>query len=496
MRFLSRFQEYFVPVSLAMDPEGLRRGRILVNAGLFLIGYVLLFAGLFLISQHSHGFWVCAFTLLSTLTLLWYYKSSGRIRLIGHLFVLNLFLFSAWFSTVLGGVLSPQMAWFLSLPITAFLIVGQGAGYLWTLTTVAGLLAFFFFPATELTLISFEEEGVEALHFVGLAGLVLYFLLIVDVYEKGRVNAMAFLDKAQRKIMSKNKMLEQQKRAIKSQNKATFEQNNVLEKQYQEIVNINSSLENIIHERTFKLEEALHDLDTFLYESSHALRRPVSSILGLLQVIRLETSPEVREELTLRLEETVKGMDSMLQKLIFINTINQDHDFDEELRLEAIVNRLIEKYQHHVLQRNIQFNINIHTNGVKGSPHLMTVLLDNLLENAIMFADSTGRRAPQVEVSIKETDGELTVIIGDNGIGIPAHLTDRIFDLFYRASIISTGNGLGLYMVKKVVDCLNGTIDVQSEERAFTTFKVRIPLDQSSKKKAFPTQSLQLNSNV
>ncbi|MEL6535439.1 MAG: HAMP domain-containing sensor histidine kinase [Bacteroidota bacterium] len=488
MRVLDRIQEYFVPISLAMDPEGLRRGRIFVNAALFILGYSLLFSGLFFISSHIAGFAICLSTAVLTICLLFFYRKEGKVRQVGHSLVLVLALVSTWFSLALGGLNSPQMAWYFTLPITAFLIIGQGAGYLWTLVTMACLLGFFVFTPSQSLTLAIPSSGADALHFVSLAGLVLYFLMIVDVYEKGRSSAMEQLDKAQRKIMGKNKMLEKQKRAIKSQNNAIYEQNNVLEKQYQEIVNINSSLERIIHERTFKLKEALHDLDTFLYESSHALRRPVSSILGLLQVIRLESSADLRNDLTMRLEDTVKGMDNMLQKLIFINTINQEYDLNEEVSIPDTVNRILDKHKPMIEQRNIRLILDIQMDSLISSQHLMVVMLDNLLENAFNFSDTTGRRKAVVEVRAHEVEGKMKLLISDNGIGIPAQCKDRIFDLFYRASIMSTGNGLGLYMVKKVVERLEGTISMRSEERSFTAFEVTLPLNQHDpvKKKILP----------
>lgn len=483
MRYLARIQEYFVPVSLAMNPEGLRRGRILVNAALFLVAYALLFLCLFYISGHAFGTLISGSTALLTLALLWYYRAQGDVRMMGHSFVLILGGFSWAFILLLGGVNSPQMAWFLALPLTAFLIIGQNAGYGWTLITVIGLFVFFFFGPQKELMLALDAGAAEPLHFIGLSGLVLYILMIVDVYEKGRVAAMTQLDNIQRKIMAKSLMLEEQKRAIKSQNQAIFEQNNALEKQYQEIVNINNSLERIIHDRTFKLKEALHDLDTFLYESSHALRRPVSSILGLLQVIRMENNPDVQVELTLRLEDTVRGMDNMLQKLIFINTIGQPYDFNESIDFKEMLDQITNKHRSLIDERKMKIDAQLGVNHMVSSTHLIFVMLDNLLENAFLYSDATGRRRPYVELKVKEQDRHVSITVSDNGIGIPSECKERIFDLFYRASMLSTGNGLGLYMVKKVVERLEGTITMKTEERRFTTFEIMLPLHLTAKKK-------------
>ena len=69
----------------------------------------------------------------------------------------------------------------------------------------------------------------------------------------------------------------------------------------------------------------------------------------------------------------------------------------------------------------------------------------------------------------------LTIIVEDNGEGIPPQKIEKIFDMFYRASRNSNGSGLGLYIVKEIVNKLGGTIDVESEVNKGTKFIVKIP---------------------
>jgi signal transduction histidine kinase len=109
------------------------------------------------------------------------------------------------------------------------------------------------------------------------------------------------------------------------------------------------------------------------------------------------------------------------------------------------------------------------------SPALLTIILTNLIENAINFRKTYGREKSFVRVLLDSENGYIKLIIEDNGIGIIEQYLDKIFDLYFRANEQSKGNGLGLYLVKKAVSLLNGTIEVKSEIELGTTFTIQLP---------------------
>ena len=98
-----------------------------------------------------------------------------------------------------------------------------------------------------------------------------------------------------------------------------------------------------------------------------------------------------------------------------------------------------------------------------------------LLENAVRFHGGGPDQKPEIHISIKEDSGNVNISVFDNGQGISQEAINRIFDMFTVATDKTNGYGLGLYLVKKAIQKLNGTIQVKSEEHEFTQFEISLP---------------------
>jgi hypothetical protein len=109
-----------------------------------------------------------------------------------------------------------------------------------------------------------------------------------------------------------------------------------------------------------------------------------------------------------------------------------------------------------------------------GDPYRLLVILNNLLSNSIKYRDPE-KEQNVVHFYITIEKNLLTIKVQDNGIGIPATLLPKIFNMFYRATERSEGAGLGLYIVRETVQKLGGKIDVHSESGVGTTFEIEIP---------------------
>ncbi|GAG07364.1 unnamed protein product, partial [marine sediment metagenome] len=102
-------------------------------------------------------------------------------------------------------------------------------------------------------------------------------------------------------------------------------------------------------------------------------------------------------------------------------------------------------------------------------------ILANLLRNAVAYVPDD--RRPKIEVEWQRSTDQITITVADNGIGIPADEQEKIFELFYRAQpAVSQGSGVGLAIVKKIIDAAHGTISVASRPGAGTVFTVNLPL--------------------
>lgn len=108
-------------------------------------------------------------------------------------------------------------------------------------------------------------------------------------------------------------------------------------------------------------------------------------------------------------------------------------------------------------------------------PNLLTIILQNLISNAVKYTAEKGI----IKISISRSDADVIMVVEDNGYGIPLHQQDRIFEKFFRADNIipveTDGNGLGLYMVKQILESAGGSISFTSKEMEGTTFIVKIP---------------------
>jgi two-component system, OmpR family, sensor kinase len=112
---------------------------------------------------------------------------------------------------------------------------------------------------------------------------------------------------------------------------------------------------------------------------------------------------------------------------------------------------------------------------VQGDPVLLCQVFGNLLSNAVKYSPDGGL----VRVHAASCDGEIAVVIEDHGIGIPEKDQLRVFERYYRGSNTSgiVGSGVGLYLVRTIVDLHEGAVALHSREGAGTRFEVRLPID-------------------
>jgi len=119
------------------------------------------------------------------------------------------------------------------------------------------------------------------------------------------------------------------------------------------------------------------------------------------------------------------------------------------------------------------FNNEIKT-PIRSNEMLLSMIILYIMENSIVHKRDDVES--YVRLSLTHKENHLIIVVEDNGIGIPAKIKPKIFNMFFRGSEQSKGNGLGLYLVKKAVDILSGTCHVSSRVDKFTKMVVRIPL--------------------
>jgi signal transduction histidine kinase len=218
------------------------------------------------------------------------------------------------------------------------------------------------------------------------------------------------------------------------------------------------------------------DLDNFVYCASHDLKAPVTNMEGLLLALREEMTvvDATVEPILSRLEESVQKINRTIQDLSDVSKIQRRSGFDalEEIRFEQVFQEVMSNIQDIARQAKVQITADFTPQPTVWfmQQHLHSIL-QNLLTNAIKY-HSPDREA-FVKVSTHDTPNFVVLSVEDNGIGIDLGKNEKkIFSLFKRLHDHVEGNGVGLYIVKRIIDNHHGKVEVESEVNKGTIFRV------------------------
>ncbi|MTI20822.1 hypothetical protein E1176_07305 [Fulvivirga sp. RKSG066] len=244
------------------------------------------------------------------------------------------------------------------------------------------------------------------------------------------------------------------------------------QKAYKELNDLNEHLEELVAERTALLEMTNAELDTFFYKSAHNLRRPLLTIVGLAEVAKLTLDTEGKK-LFDKARDTASSMDTMLKKLVMVSHINYPSDKDK-VDFEGIVTEIEKDFKKSASFNGVTFHKNIDAKNFVSYPMLMDIVLRNLLENSFEFSTLSAKN-PKVTLDISETTEGLKMVVSDNGLGIHGGEEKNVWQMFYVAHENSSGNGLGLYIARKAVKTLHGSIKYNRTSDNITQFIVTVP---------------------
>jgi signal transduction histidine kinase len=224
-----------------------------------------------------------------------------------------------------------------------------------------------------------------------------------------------------------------------------------------------------------KLQEVNEELKTFIYRSSHDIRQPVSSILGLIKLTQNLTPNAEIAPLIEMMDTSAKRLDSILLDLIQVIRIKDGKTEKHKINFNNLIKEVFDQVRFSPGFERIQFNINIDINNLFYSDKGMLVsMFQNLIGNCIKYQDQSIQNS-FVNINIQGLTDECRIIINDNGVGIEAEYITKVFDMFYRGNVQSNGLGLGLYLTKNIVNKLGGSIILESNEKRGTTVSISLP---------------------
>ena len=229
-----------------------------------------------------------------------------------------------------------------------------------------------------------------------------------------------------------------------------------------------------------KMKEIEDMQKQFLSDVSHELKTPMSAIIGSVEILKRDgmESPEIFNEfMDILLKESYR-MQNIINDILELSRLDQTKvtlDY-QELDIKAVVKESFDLFEPLAKEKHLSL---IYHNKIKESLILdystIKTILSNFISNAIKYSNEG-----VITIKTKKEDNTFILSVQDEGIGIPKNKLNYIYDRFYqvdksRSSKISTG--LGLSIVKKIVELNQGTIDVESIEGIGSTFTVKLPIN-------------------
>ncbi len=256
-----------------------------------------------------------------------------------------------------------------------------------------------------------------------------------------------------------------------------------LENKYQEVKLLNDSLEDKVTERTQELKNSNKEKDKILGILSHDVNNRIGGIGSLLELLDCEEiNSEEQKEFIQLASETCKSTSDIIRDLLEYskNLGNQDKMFFERVNIYDFLKSSIELHQPRANKKSIRIVFSKPDNEIFCDLNKLKFsrVMDNLLSNAIKFTRTGG----SINLNTIIQDEQLLITVNDNGIGIPDSLKDKLFIPFSGSGRQGTSNeesnGLGLSIVKKIVEKHNGKIWFESIQNEGTSFFISIPKEQ------------------
>ncbi|NJO02215.1 MAG: hypothetical protein HC880_11470 [Bacteroidia bacterium] len=245
----------------------------------------------------------------------------------------------------------------------------------------------------------------------------------------------------------------------------------------QEISQLNGQLENLVRERTAQLEETNRELETFNYSISHDLRAPIRAIAGNIFFLK-ESYQQLLDEDALHLLDNINSgairMGQLVDDLLAFSRVGKTELNKIKVDLYHIADEVFSELFSPSRNRQVYFHLH-KIPAVYADANAMRLVMLNLLSNSLKY---TSRKAKAViEVGSFEKESKQIYYVKDDGVGFNPEYADKIFEVFQRAHLRKEfeGNGVGLAIVKRVIEKHGGSIWAEAAEEQGATFFFSLP---------------------
>ena len=232
-----------------------------------------------------------------------------------------------------------------------------------------------------------------------------------------------------------------------------------------------------------KMVELAQAKTRFTLEVSHELKAPLAAVYNILNVVLegyLKDNTQKQFELLTRDRARVKGITSLLNDLLILSRLEEGTvKLEKEvLNTKRILTSVVKEMEKYAKKKKIQFSWEFaaHLPFIFGNPELLRRVFENIIDNAIKYTDSGGI----VEIKAIKEDNLLLFNVSDTGVGIPDDELPKLFDVFFRGTQArqrgkKEGMGLGLSLVKRIIDIHKGVVSVKSKFGKGTAVTIKFP---------------------
>lgn len=217
------------------------------------------------------------------------------------------------------------------------------------------------------------------------------------------------------------------------------------------------------------------ELDRFVYSTSHDLRAPLTSILGLLNIASgTQDVSEVKQYMGM-MKDRVHSLDKFIMDITDYSRNNRLEIIREKTDLSELAREIWDSLRHSPDALNINFHIDIPEGEfIETDKNRLRIVMSNLISNAMRYHDA--RKDDRfIRLKLQASGRAAYLKVEDNGQGISPEHHHKIYDMFYRGNEKSKGSGLGLYIVKETLSKLAGSIHLESAPGVGSTFTVKLP---------------------
>jgi len=233
-----------------------------------------------------------------------------------------------------------------------------------------------------------------------------------------------------------------------------------------------------------KLEEQNEELERFTYTVSHDLKSPLTTVQGFVNLLKNEIGKNCYGnsiQYLERISNSTNKMYNMLCELLEFSRLGRVNNKKTTFNFRDLIAEVIDTLSIEIRDNKPNFIIDQEFPDICADRIRITEVMVNLIENAIKFTSNNSQ--PEIEIGNRKNDHETIFFVRDNGIGIDQKYKTKIFELFSKLDPSTCGNGVGLSIVKRIVELNGGRIWIESELNRGTTFFFTLPASEMKENK-------------